>query len=463
MAWDDVLSGIVGALGGGVDAWEMQQRAKAQQAEQERLRQKQEEDDAWRKMTQDRLQRDAEQENVRRVVDDMMPGDRVDPTLAGRMRQSDMGHRIEEMPEFESSVFSSGGPGMPGLPGARTMQGLPDMQMQARLAPTAKERLAQQAAAKAAREIAEREARLDEFMRGLPVPARLAIQTGRLTGKMPTLGPDDTLTADERIEQKVKEGNAILPVKLKESIQDAKVRRDFSPPKDDAAPMLTPQGLDIAAHQFATNGQLPPMGMGAKAAQTRAAIINRAAELFPNLNIAGNRAGYEANRGSLVKLQAQRDAVGAFEQTALKNMDVFLEAAGKVVDTGSPMANRVARAVSGQMVGSENQAAYDAARAVLIPEIARIVTNPNLTSVLSDSAREEVAKFNPENATLAQTVRVMRLLKRDMQNRTESLDEQIATTQGRLGQTPGAGTATSGAGGDDVQYERVNGKLVRKR
>ncbi len=43
---------------------------------------------------------------------------------------------------------------------------------------------------------------------------------------------------------------------------------------------------------------------------------------------------------------------------------------------------------------------------MLLPEIARIITNPNLTGVLSDSARQEVSQFNPETATLGQTVKV---------------------------------------------------------
>ena len=61
--------------------------------------------------------------------------------------------------------------------------------------------------------------------------------------------------------------------------------------------------------------------------------------MMPGLDLATAKADFEANKASLTSLQKQRDAIGAFEQTAQKNIDIFLEQAGKVVDTGSPLAN----------------------------------------------------------------------------------------------------------------------------
>lgn len=210
---------------------------------------------------------------------------------------------------------------------------------------------------------------------------------------------------------------------------------------DDAGLKLTPAGRDAAARNYAVTGQLPPMGMGKEAAATKAAIVNRAAELYPDLDLAANSADYRSNRGSLVKMQAQRDAIGAFEQTAGKNIDIFLKEAGKVIDTGSPMANTVARLVSGKMLGSADQAGYDAARQVAISEIAKITSNPNLSGSLSDSARHEVDAFNPREATLKQTVEVMRILKQDMGNRTIALDKQLADIRGRI--KGGSGSSTT--------------------
>lgn len=193
---------------------------------------------------------------------------------------------------------------------------------------------------------------------------------------------------------------------------------------------LTPQGLDAAAMMFAKTGQLPALGMGDKT--TRKEIINRAAALMPGLDVASAKADFTANQQSLSALQKQRDAISAFEQTASKNIDIFLAQAGKVVDTGSPLTNTAARFVTGKMLGAPDQAAYDAARQVAVNEIAKITGNPNLTGTLSDAARHEVESFNPRNATLGQTVAVMRILKQDMANRAASMDDQLAAIRDRV-------------------------------
>src|SRR5881396_126771 len=193
---------------------------------------------------------------------------------------------------------------------------------------------------------------------------------------------------------------------------------------------LTPEGLDAAALMFAKTGQLPALGMGDKT--TRKQIINRAAALTPGLDVASAKADYGANTATLTQLEKQRAAIGAFEQTASKNIDIFLETAGKVVDTGSPLANTLLRQASGKLLGSADQATYDTARQVAVNEVAKIITNPNLAGQLSDAARKEVEAFNPANATLKQSVAVMRLLKRDMQNRTGALDDQIGAIRQRI-------------------------------
>lgn len=214
---------------------------------------------------------------------------------------------------------------------------------------------------------------------------------------------------------------------------------------------LSPAGIDIAALNYRKTGNLPPLGMGDKT--TRKEIINRSATLTPEdiariesggTDIAGNKASYKADADSLAAMQKQRDAIGAFEQTAMKNIDVFLASAAKIADTGSPLLNMSARLVTGKMLGSPDQAAYEAARQVAINEIAKITSNPTLSGTLSDSARHEVDAFNPQNATLKQTIAVMRLLKTDMKNRTSSLDDALAATKARISKGGGAPPAAPG-------------------
>ncbi len=225
----------------------------------------------------------------------------------------------------------------------------------------------------------------------------------------------------------------------------------------DAAPSLTPEALKLTAHQYAMTGQLPPMGMGKSGAAVRTNIINEAAKTYQNLDLPTQIAAYNANKESLKGLQKQRDSIGAFEQTAQKNIDVFLESAGKVVDTGSPLANALARQVTGSLVGSPDQAKYDAARQVAINEIAKITSNPTLSGQLSDTARKEVEAFNPAGATLKQTVAVMRLLKRDMDNRTSALDQQIGDVQKRIATPPGTPASKV-----ETWVRDKDGKLVKQ-
>lgn len=242
---------------------------------------------------------------------------------------------------------------------------------------------------------------------------------------------------DERHNKEMERVNALR--EGREAARDTEIKRhnQATENQNEAAPDLTPEARDMAANQFAMSGQLPPMGMGKAGAKVRTDIMNRAAELYKGLDIASQKAAYEANKSSLVQLQKQRENIGAFENTAKKNIDLFLDTAGKVVDTGSPLANSLARNISGKMLGSPDQAAFDAARQVAVNEIAKVTSGGGLSSVLSDSARHEIAAFNPANATLAQTVAVMRLLKKDMENRTGSIDDQIKSIRERIATKPG--------------------------
>lgn len=202
---------------------------------------------------------------------------------------------------------------------------------------------------------------------------------------------------------------------------------------------LTPGGLDVAALSYRKTGIMPALGMGDRS--TRQEIINRAAELTPEdmkrieaggTDIAANKANFKADQESLAALQKGTDAITAFENTAKKNIQIFLREAGKVVDTGSPLANTLVRNIDGKLLGSADIAGFNAARQVAINEIAKVTSNPNLTGQLSDSARHEVEAFNPANATLKQAVRVARVLTQDMENRLDSNTEQIATIKARI-------------------------------
>ena len=196
---------------------------------------------------------------------------------------------------------------------------------------------------------------------------------------------------------------------------------------------LTPEALDQAAQTYLQTGQLPPGARGGAAGlRQNHAVMNRAAELDPNNNIMASKGILAANADSLKAIQKNFDNVSAFENTAGKNLDTFLNTAKNVVDTGSPFLNTPVRMVTSQMVGSENMAAFNAARTTALTEIAKVLNSSNASGVLSDSARGEVEQLIGPNANLAQIYSAANILKQDMANRHQSYQEQINDIQGRM-------------------------------
>jgi hypothetical protein len=225
---------------------------------------------------------------------------------------------------------------------------------------------------------------------------------------------------------------------------------------------FTPDALDMAAQMFNKTGQLPALGMGAAAAAARAKILNRAAQVAKENGTsdpATNKAIYTSMSSALKTLTGQQQAIGAYESTAKKNLDLFEQQAKKVIDTGSPWINKPLRAIDRGALGSPDQVAYDTARQVALTEISRVVSNPNLTGVLSDSARHEMEGAMADGATLAQIYKAAGVLRQDMANRKAGNQDQINQLQmnikglgtpegekvGESGSKPGLGKVLSKA------------------
>ena len=213
-------------------------------------------------------------------------------------------------------------------------------------------------------------------------------------------------------------------------------------PEDEPAPTLSPAALKLTAQQYAMTGQLPPMGMGKQGAAVRSAIINQAAQIYDGLDLPSQVAAYQANKSSLVKVQGQSDALNAFQRTAGANLTNFLAAAEKIPDTGSPWLNKPLREINQQGMGSADQAAFTAARDVVLPEFARIITNPNMTGVLSDKSRDSINSLSPESASLNQIKAVAKILVADSQNRADSYQTQMADIRARIAKKPGSADPT---------------------
>ena len=196
---------------------------------------------------------------------------------------------------------------------------------------------------------------------------------------------------------------------------------------------LSSDSVDQNAKRYLETGELPSLGMGAAGADARQKILNRAAEMGRGGgSVSANKADYRAQSESLRALQKNRDAVVSFENTAGKNLDLFLKQAQPIIDSGSPWVNQPLRAISKSGLGSADLAAYNTARQVALNEIAKVTSNPGLSGQLSDSARHEVSTLLPESATLVQIYRVAGILKQEMANRRDSYDQQLGEIKGRL-------------------------------
>jgi hypothetical protein len=198
------------------------------------------------------------------------------------------------------------------------------------------------------------------------------------------------------------------------------------------AGLLNDQAKQMAAQYYQQTGQLPA---GMRSPAMSAGILNTAAGApgAPPPNIAANKQAYAANTQSLNALQKNFDTVTAFENTAGKNLQTFLNQASKVIDSGSPWVNKPLRAIDASALGSEDQAAFNTARATALTEIAKVLSSSNASGVLSDSARGEVSGLIGQDASLKQIVAAANILQRDMENRRQSYQEQIDAVKGRTG------------------------------
>lgn len=197
---------------------------------------------------------------------------------------------------------------------------------------------------------------------------------------------------------------------------------------------LTDVAKDQAAEKYFSTGQLPTnIGRGAAGAAVSKSIMNRAAELHPDANLAANSAEFAANKISLGKLQTNFDQVSAFEGTALKNLDLYVSRAKAIPDLGTKFANVPLRMITGKMIGEKNYAAMQAARQTAATETAKVLGSATASGVLSDSQKKDASDVLDGNLPLAATLEVVQTLKQDFANRHQSYADQIADIKGRLG------------------------------
>jgi hypothetical protein len=252
------------------------------------------------------------------------------------------------------------------------------------------------------------------------------------------------LTSQAELAQRAAQGDPVaqraLDLLKQNNIEERKASQTASAPV-----VITPEGYNMLGEQYRTTGQLPTFGRG-PAGQIQANIVNQTgAATNGQFNPGATKAEFHADSASLTSLQKQRDAVVTFEKTAGANLDQFVKLAQRLPDSGTPWVNTPLRLLNDKLVGNEWAPAVNAARAIANNEIAKVTSNPGLAGALSDSARHEVAEYNPQNATLKQTLHLAQVLRQDMANRRKFFDEGIAEIKGRIGHSSTPATPAPGA------------------
>jgi hypothetical protein len=229
---------------------------------------------------------------------------------------------------------------------------------------------------------------------------------------------------------------------------------DFAKAKANLSPMAVVMGnqlgkggagsaLDQAAEAYSQDHSLPA-GFS-RSPGTTAAIIQRSAELHPDQNLMANKATFGADSAALKKVQGTFDQVSAFENTAVKNLDLYVQKAEAIPDIGVKFANVPLRAITGGMIGEKNYAAMQAARQTAATEAAKVLGSATASGVLSDSQKKDATDVLNGNLPLAATRAVVDTLKQDFANRTAGYQQDVDAIKQRLrgGTAPPPGTQTT--------------------
>jgi len=193
----------------------------------------------------------------------------------------------------------------------------------------------------------------------------------------------------------------------------------------------TDDAIQEAAIRYA-NGDvtvLQNIGMGKDAAPVKAEIRNRAAKIHKDAGVdPSDVTDYAQNQraiaGALLQITKQKTSIGAFERTALNNLDLALQASSKVDRTGVPIFNQwlqAGRVATGDSAASK----FHAANETFINEYAKVMSGGTGAAATTDSATAHARSLLNTAMTPEQYKSVMDQLKQEMDSRMLSFDQEI--------------------------------------
>jgi hypothetical protein len=209
--------------------------------------------------------------------------------------------------------------------------------------------------------------------------------------------------------------------------------------------------LDYAREQYALTNKLPP-GVSRDPELVNAIIRPSAGRAAAGAGATvAAQADIKGLTTALGTMEKQKAAIDAFESKTKKDGQSLQQLADEVDRTGSPVLERWIRAGRKAITGDPDVSKFNAQLRLYATDVARVVANPSLTGVLTDSARGEIAEFLPQSITARQIRNLLPLFNRDMDNRSVAINAEINELRRRIAaggaapaeveQTPAAGAA----------------------
>lgn len=196
--------------------------------------------------------------------------------------------------------------------------------------------------------------------------------------------------------------------------------------------LLSDAAIDAVAHQLHQTGKMPSLGTDPGGRNERI-IRARHAVLYPNDNLAANAAMNEADAESLKRFQSQADAVSGFIRTFDKNLDLLEEIAAKLQSADRPVLNKGLRWFQTHASGDPALTAFRQALSTVTSEAGKINSGSTGAGGVPLSVMDEMERNLPADATPAQIVAALKVLRRDSENRHEAMKEQLGAIKSRLG------------------------------
>jgi hypothetical protein len=231
----------------------------------------------------------------------------------------------------------------------------------------------------------------------------------------------------------------------------------FHPGAGAAAP-LSQQAIDLMGDRFFETGQLPSTGMGNAGMELRKQILQSATARATGQRgpltdqggqgasaaIIGNAATAGAGKSVVTDMSKRAAIADSSEQTAANNLQLAASYLTKADQTGSPIINTIQNKIRSGVLGDPDVSVYTNALETASNEYARVISMATGASGITDAARAEGQRlFNP-NMAPAQLQSNIQVALQEMNNRTGSLHDQIATARkGLFGgpQAPPPGTS----------------------